>query len=91
MAIIRKSDIVKHLQKSGFKQADAQSAVETTLAYIEASLMAGDEVNLTNFGKFSVKHRPATKRNVFGEEQVIPEAYQVRFKPGKGLAEAVNV
>lgn len=91
MAVIRKSDIVTHLKNAGFKQADAQSAVEATLAYIEACLKAGDEVNLVNFGKFSVKHRPATKRNVFGETQDIPEAYQVRFKPGKGLAEAVNV
>ena len=73
-------------------KAAATQAVEAVFTAIERALKSKQEVRLTGFGSFVVAERKATKgRNPrTGEEIVIPASTSVRFKPGKGLKDAVS-
>lgn len=73
-------------------RAAATQAVDAVFSAIEAALKAKQEVRLTGFGSFAVADRKAAKgRNPrTGEEIDIPASTSVRFKPGKGLKDAVN-
>ncbi|MBW8911678.1 MAG: HU family DNA-binding protein, partial [Sphingomonas sp.] len=67
-------------------------AVEAVFDSISGVLKKGDEVRLVGFGTFSVSRRKAsTGRNPrTGEPMSIEASSQPKFKPGKGLKEAVN-
>ena len=73
-------------------KSDAARAVEAVLAAITRSLKKGHEVRLVGFGTFNVRKRaPTTGRNPRTGEQIkIPGSKQPKFKPGKGLKDAVN-
>lgn len=86
-----KSDIVERLvDEFGFRPKDAALAIDETFKSIEAMLAEGHSVQLTGFGKFGTKSRPARTRKVFQEVREIPEATLATFKPGKTLRDAVN-
>jgi DNA-binding protein HU-beta len=76
----------------GTTKADAGKAVAAVLDAIRDSLKRGDKVALSGFGIFeTVERGPRKGRNVrTGESVDIPPATQVRFRPGKGLKDAVN-
>ncbi len=73
-------------------RATATQAVDAVFSAIEAALKAKQDVRLTGFGSFAVADRKAAKgRNPrTGAEIDIPASTSVRFKPGKGLKDAVN-
>ncbi|WOK36837.1 HU family DNA-binding protein [Sphingomonas sp. C3-2] len=77
---------------SGLSKNDASKAVEGVFDAITAALTKGDEVRLVGFGTFSVSKRKAsTGRNPrTGETMEIKASSQPKFKPGKGLKDAVN-
>ena len=66
--------------------------VNIIMDVIKETLAKGETVRLVNFGTFKVVARKARKgRNPrTGEAIDIPAKNVVRFKAGKGLAEAVN-
>ncbi len=70
----------------------ATQAVDAMFGAIEQALKDGQEVRLSGFGTFAVSERKATKgRNPrTGEEIAIPASTSVRFKPGRGLKDAVS-
>ena len=70
----------------------AQDAVEAVLDGIVDSLTAGDEVNFTGFGKFSVNERgPRQGVNPrTGERITIPGGKVPKFSAGAGLKGAVK-
>ncbi len=70
----------------------ATEAVDAVFKAIEHALKAEEEVRLVGFGTFATAKRKAgTGRNPrTGEEIAIPASTSVRFKPGKGLKDAVN-
>ena len=72
--------------------SQAQTVIDATLDVIRDELKADREVNLINFGKFSVKHRAASKgRNPrTGEEIQLPAHKLPTFTAGKSLKGAVN-
>lgn len=78
--------------KAGVTKAQAADAVDAVFEAITGSLKAGAEVRLVGFGTFAVSHRKASKgRNpATGVEIDIPASNQAKFKPGKGLKEALN-
>ena len=78
--------------KSGLSRGDAATAVDTVLDCISGSLKDGSEVRLVGFGTFSVgKRKASTGRNPrTGEPMNIAESNQPKFRPGKGLKDAVN-
>jgi len=66
--------------------------VAAVFGIITDALTEGEEVVITDFGKFSITKTTArTGRNPkTGEAVKIPAKYAVKFKPGKGLKDSVN-
>jgi len=79
-------------ERAGITKAEAGEAVDAVFDAITSTLKSGDDVRLVGFGTFSVSHRKATKgRNpATGAEIDIPASNQAKFKPGKGLKDALN-
>lgn len=79
-------------EKTELSKAKSIEAVDAVLSTIEETLSNNQEVRLIGFGSFVTAHRKAAKgRNPrTGEEIKIPASTTVRFKPGKGLKEAVS-
>ena len=73
-------------------RGDAALAVNTVFECITDTLRRGHEIRLVGFGTFSVGTRKAsTGRNPrTGEPMNIAESSQPKFRPGKGLKDAVN-
>lgn len=73
-------------------RADAGRAYDAFVGTLTDALKAGDTVNLSGFGSFSVRHREArTGRNPrTGESLQIAASNNPAFKAGKALKDAVN-
>lgn len=78
--------------KAGVTKAQAADAVDAVFEAITGSLKSGTEVRLVGFGTFSVSRRKATtgRNPATGAEIQIPASNQAKFKPGKGLKDAIN-
>lgn len=78
--------------KTGITKAQAADAVDAVFDAITDTLKKGDEVRLVGFGTFAVTRRKETKgRNPStGAEITIPASNQAKFKPGKGLKDAIQ-
>lgn len=78
--------------KVGCTKKDAIQIVDAFLEVVEESLIAGDAVNLVNFGKFQTKTRKGrTGRNPkTGEEIHIEEQRVIGFAAGKGFKDKVK-
>ena len=90
---MNKNDLVTAVAlASGLSRGDSAKAVEGVFDSISAALRKGDEVRLVGFGTFHVSKRKAsTGRNPrTGEAMKIEASNQPKFKPGKGLKDAVN-
>lgn len=88
-----KDDIIEAIvQKTAMAKKDAAEAVNTMLEEITKTLSKGGEVILTGFGTFKVNRRAAREgRNPkTGEKLQIPATNVPKFKPGKGLKDAVK-
>jgi DNA-binding protein HU-beta len=90
---MNKMDLVSTVaDETGLAKAQASEAVDAVFNAIETALKSKSEVRLVGFGTFQTATRKASKgRNPrTGEEIDIPASTSVRFKPGKGLKDAVN-
>ena len=89
----KKEFIDLYVEKGSFEtKAEAERKANAFLATLEEVLVKGEEISFIGFGKFEVTERAArTGRNPqTGEEMTIEAKKVVKFKPGKGLSEAVN-
>jgi DNA-binding protein HU-beta len=79
--------------QAGLTKAAAERALNAFMTTVKRELIVGDTVELTGFGKFEVTQRAAREgRNPqTGETIQIAAAKSVKFKPGKGLKDAVNI
>lgn len=77
---------------AGITKAQAADAVDAVFDAITNTLKGGGDVRLVGFGTFAVTRRKASKgRNpATGAAIDIPASNQAKFKPGKGLKEAIN-
>ena len=79
--------------KAGLSRRDAGSAVDAVLDTITATLVSGDSVTFTGFGKFSTAHRAAREgvnpRNP-GQKVHIPAATVPKFSAGSQLKAALK-
>jgi DNA-binding protein HU-beta len=90
---MNKNDLVGLVaDKADINKAQAVAAVDAVFEAITSSLKSGDEVRLVGFGTFAVSKRKATtgRNPATGAEIQIPESNQAKFKPGKGLKDALN-
>ncbi|MDD3444277.1 MAG: HU family DNA-binding protein [Zavarzinia sp.] len=88
-----KNDLIAAVADSaGLSKADAGRAVDAVFEAITNALKAGDDVRLVGFGTFDVVKRAASEgRNPrTGEKIDIPASVQPKFRPGKGLKDALN-
>ncbi len=77
---------------TGMKKTEATKAVSAVLHGIQDALKKGEKVSITGFGVFEVSDRPEREgRNPqTGQNIKIAASKAVKFKPGKGLKDAVN-
>jgi DNA-binding protein HU-beta len=88
-----KNDLIGMVaDKAGLTKAQAGDAVDAVFDAITAALKGGDEVRLVGFGTFAVSQRKASvgRNPATGAEIKIPASNQAKFKPGKGLKDAIN-
>ena len=78
--------------RAGVKKSSVELLLNTALAEIERSLLAGKSVTLHGFGTFELKKRDArTGRNPrTGEPVEIAASTSVAFKPAKALKDSLN-
>lgn len=91
--MITKSNLVESVATAtGLKKKDSEAAVAETISAISAALAAGEKVQLTGFGTFEVKERPArTGRNPQNGKAIkIAASKRVAFSAGKNLKDSVN-
>lgn len=77
---------------TGKPKSEASKAVSAVLQGIQEALSKGDKVSIAGFGVFEVAERPEREgRNPqTGKTIKIAASKAVKFKPGKGLRDAVN-
>ena len=79
-------------EKADITKAQAKAALEAKLDSIQEALIEGDQVQLTGFGTFKVKHRVARagRNPQTGEEIQIAAANVPSFTAGKALKESLK-
>jgi len=90
---MNKADLVSAIaEETGLTKEKAKVALEATVSSITDALKANEKVQLAGFGAWETKVRAArTGRNPkTGETIQIAEKTVVKFKPSKGLNEAIN-
>jgi len=90
---MNKSELIDVIAaEAEISKAAAGRALDATVAAVKDALKAGDSVNLIGFGTFSVGERAArTGRNPrTGNTLKIKAAKVPKFRPGKGLKDALN-
>jgi DNA-binding protein HU-beta len=88
-----KADLIEDLlNKLGMSPVEAEQAVNIMLDDIINALKAGERVNISGFGTFTVLERAArTGRNPkTGESVEISASRAAKFKPGKQMKESLN-
>ncbi len=91
---MNKSELVDSVAAAaGLSKAQSADAVDAVIGSIQSALKDGNQVSLVGFGTFLVTERAArVGRNPrTGEEIKIPAARLPKFRPGKGLKDAVAV
>ena len=79
-------------EATGAKRAEAAKVVEAVLDAIRDGLKRGEKVTISGFGVFETSRREARQgRNPrTGEAVEIAASTAIKFKPGKGLKDALN-
>ena len=90
---MNKTDLIDHIAlQADISKAAAGRAIDSMIGAIKASLKKGQSVTLVGFGTFVVGKRAArTGRNPrTGATIKIKSAKVPKFRPGKGLKDAIN-
>ncbi len=90
---MNKSELIESIAKqTELSKADAGRALEAVITSIKTTLKKGGTVSLLGFGSFSVTKRKArTGLNPKTKAPIKIKAAKVpKFKPGKGLKDALN-
>jgi len=91
---MRKPELVAAIaEKTGMSRQKSDELLTTILDEITNALVTEKRVNLVGFGSFTQKQRRARAgiNPRTGEAVQIAASNTVRFKPGKGLKEAVSL
>lgn len=90
---MNKNDIVRLVSmKTEIRQKDVKKILETALETIVAGAVVDGKTTIANFGTFYItdiaEHAGINPRT--GDETVIPRRRTIKFRPGKGLKDALN-
>ena len=89
---MKKKELIERIaQEAGVPKSEAQKHFEAFEEVVTEALMSGEEVQITGFGKFSVKERKAREgRNPqTGEKMNIAAQKVPSFSAGNALKEAI--
>ena len=90
---MNKSELIEHIAKQAdISKAAATRALEAMIGGVKATLKKNNSVSLVGFGTVTVSKRAArTGRNPrTGAAIKIKSAKVPKFRPGKGLKDALN-
>jgi DNA-binding protein HU-beta len=90
---MNKAELVKHLAESAdVTKAQAESVLNELVTTVKDTVAAGNEITITDLGKFSATERAArTGRNPkTGEDIEIPAKRAPKFSPAKSFKDLVN-
>jgi integration host factor subunit alpha len=90
---LTKADIVKVIvEQDGFTLKKSTDTVETLLEIIKSTLESGEDVLISGFGKFCVKHKETRRgRNpATGEAMMLAPRKVVTFKCSGKLRDEIN-
>jgi len=90
---MNKGDLINAVSNSaGISKDQASSAVNCVFDSIESTLKNKDKAAFIGFGTFSTSERAARdgRNPATGATIRIPAKTQIKFKPGKALADSVN-
>ena len=90
---MNKSELIDQIaEQAELSKAEAGRALDAMLAAVTKTLKKGGTVTLVGFGTFAVGKRAArTGRNPRTGEMIKIKAAKVpKFRPGKGLKDAIN-
>jgi len=90
---VNKTDLIDHIAKhADISKAAAGRALDALVGAVKTTLKKGGSVTLVGFGTFAVGKRAArTGRNPrTGASIKIKAAKVPKFRPGKGLKDAIN-
>lgn len=88
-----KTELIERVaEETGETKSQAQRIIDSTLDAIEQSLSTGEDVTVTGFGTWKVRHQAARsgQNPHTGERIVIPARRAARFTPGTRLKQAVR-
>ncbi len=91
---VNKSDLISQVAtQASLTKNDAEKAIDVVFESITQSLKNGEDVRLIGFGTFAVANRAASEgRNPrTGDPIQIPAQRVPKFRPGKGLKDAVSL
>jgi len=89
---LTKYDMVRQVQEMGYTQEKSVEIIEALLEIMKSCLESGEDVLVSNFGKFCVKGKsPRRGRNpATGEDLYLDARRVVTFKPSGKLREKIN-
>ena len=90
---MNKSELIEVIAKQAdISKAAASRSLEAVIGAVRTTLKKGDSVTITGFGTFAVNKRKArTGRNPRTGAAIKIKASKVpKFRPGKGLKDALN-
>jgi DNA-binding protein HU-beta len=78
--------------RTGLSKAKAGEAVQAVIEGIQSALRKGEKLSIAGLGVFEVVGRPERdgRNPKTGEAMRIAASNAVKFRPGKGLRDAVN-
>ncbi len=89
---LTKNEIISKVHDMGFTRKQSAQVIESILEIIKGSLTVGEDVLISGFGKFCVRHKRSRRgRNpATGEDLILPERKVVTFKCSGKLREKIN-
>ena len=92
MPACTKDDLIKAVAQAGFPKSVSEKLVETLIERLRITLVAGEDVLISGFGKFCVKKKRGRRgRNpVTGESIMLEPRTIVTFKWSSNLREKIN-
>ena len=90
---LTKADVVENLMdNNGYNRTQASELLETLLELIKSTLSMGEDVMVSNFGKFKVNEKGKRRgRNpATGDAMILQQRRVVTFQCARKLREMVN-
>lgn len=94
MSRVTRTELIRAVANdTGCSTVLAKKVVDIFFTEMREALMAGDRIEIRNFGIWTVKRKrpnPNARNPKTGEQISVPARRKVHFKPGKLLAEALK-